>query len=152
MTTETLHHTRISGARVLVGAAAGALVVTVAVVVAGAIAGGAPAAYGALVGALLVLVVFGLGAFAVNAVATWMPAASMLVALLTYTLQVLVLGLVFWALRGSGALGSTLDARWLAAAVIAGTLAWLTVQVVQATRQRIPVYELAVSAHTGGEG
>jgi ATP synthase protein I len=150
MTTETLHHTRDAGTRVLLGAAVAAAAATAAVSLAGLLIGGSAAAYGALVGALLVLLVFGLGAFAVNLVATVMPAASLLVALLTYTLQVVFMGLVFWALTRSGALGRDLDQRWLAGAIIAGTVAWVAVQIGQATRARIPAYDLGSSASTGG--
>ena len=47
--------------------------------------------------------VFGFGSFVVNTVAALMPTAALLVALLTYTLQVVAMGLVFVALSGSGA-------------------------------------------------
>ena len=43
------------------------------------------------------------------------PAASMLVALMTYTLQVALVALVFVMLTSSGAVGTTLTAGWLAA-------------------------------------
>ncbi len=142
MTTETLHHTRDAGARVLLGAAAAATVVTLGAALAGLLVSGPAAGAGALVGALLVLLVFGLGAFAVNAVASMMPAASLLVALLTYTLQVVLMGLVFWGLSTSGALGEQLDERWLAGTVIVGTLVWLAVQIRRSMRARIPAYEL----------
>ena len=52
------------------------------------------AALGAAVGALLVVFFFTFGAFSVNLVATVAPRASMLFALMTYTLQVLLLALV----------------------------------------------------------
>ena len=92
-----------------------------AAVVAGALVQGSPAAYGAAVGALIVVGVFGFGSFVVNTVATLMPTAALLVALLTYTLQVVAMGLVFVALSGSGLLGDELDREWLAGTVIAGT-------------------------------
>ena len=151
MTTEMLHPTRDAGVRVLLGAAAGAVVATVVAALAGLVLDGSAAAYGALIGGLLVLLVFGLGAFAVNAVASVMPAASLLVALLTYTLQVVVLGLVFAGLSGSGALGTDVDERWLAGAVILGTLVWLGLQIRQASRARIPVYDLGPTGRPGGE-
>lgn len=151
MTTETLHPTRDAGVRVLLGAALGATVATLGTALAGLLLGGSAAAYGALTGALLVLLVFGLGAFAVNAVAFVMPSASLLVALLTYTLQVIVMGLLFWVLTTSGTLGSELDERWLAGAVIVGTLVWVGVQIRQAARARIPVYDLGPTGRSGGE-
>ena len=151
MTTETLHRTRDTGARVLLGAAAAATVVTLGAALLALLVDGSAAAGGALVGALLVLLVFGTGAFAVNAVASMMPAASLLVALLTYTLQVVLMGLLFWTLSTSGALGARVDERWLAGTVIAGTMVWLTVQIRQATRARIPAFDLPSGDRTGGE-
>ena len=68
---------------------------------------------------------FSFGAVSVNLVATVAPRASMLVALMTYTLQVLMLALVLVAVSRSGASPETLDVRWLAGAVIAGTLVWM---------------------------
>ena len=71
-----------------------------------------------------------------------MPTAALLVALLTYTLQVVLMGLLFAVLAESGALDSALDAEWLGGTVIVGTLLWLTIQIVLTTRLRIPVYDL----------
>jgi ATP synthase protein I len=108
-----------------------------AAVVAGALAQGSPAAYGAAVGTLVVVGVFGFGSFVVDTVATLMPSAALLVALLTYTLQVVAMGLVFVALSGSGLLGDE-----LAGTVIAGTAAWVVCQIVLTMRARIPIYDL----------
>jgi len=80
-----------------------------------------------------------------DAVAALAPAASLMVALLTYTLQVVLVGAVFVGLRRSGLLEQAIDPRWLGGTVIAATLIWLTVQVVASLRTRIPVYELGVS-------
>lgn len=111
----------------------------------GGLAAGVPAVLGAAIGTAMVCVFFATGAFVLDVVATLAPAASLLVALLTYTLKVVLIGLVFVALNRSGLLGGTVDARWLGGTVIAGTLAWLVVQVVVSARVRIPVYELGVS-------
>lgn len=126
----------------LVGAALVALVAGLLTVLVGALVGGSPAAYGALAGTLLVVAVFFLGAGFVHVAAGLVPAASLLVALLTYTLQVLVLALVFAALSRSGLLDGTLDRRWLAGAVITGTVAWMVAQIVLTARLRLPVYDL----------
>lgn len=88
---------------------------------------------------------FATGTVVLDVVASLAPATSLLVALLTYTLQVVLVGLVFVALNRSGMLEDTVDARWLGATVIAGTLGWLVAQVVATMRTRIPVYELGVS-------
>lgn len=142
MTTETNQVTRHQGSRVLLGATAGSLVAGLALTLVGALVAGSTAAFGALVGTALVVLVFAGGSFAVDEVARVLPAASLLVALLTYTLQVLAMGLAFAAISRSGALDDSLDRGWLAGAVIAGTAGWLVLQIVLATRVRIPVYEL----------
>jgi len=141
MTTESKQDTR-NGGSVLLGAAAVALVLGGLTVLSGALVGGADAAYGALAGTLLAVGIFAFGSFMVNAVAGAMPAASLLVALLTYTLQVVLMALVFVALGRSGLLDDALDRRWLAGAVILGTIGWLVAQLVLATRARIPAFDL----------
>ena len=114
----------------------------VAAAVTGALVAGAPAAYGAAVGILIVVGVFGFGSFVVNTVAALMPTAALLVAMLTYTLQVVAMGLVFVALSRSGLLDAALDREWLAGTVIAGTLVWVVSQIVVTMRVRIPIYDL----------
>jgi len=123
-------------------ASAVTLVLGVATIAAAALLSGSAAAAGAAVGAGMVLVFFGLGALTVNAVAAVSPGASLMVALLTYVLQVLAVGVVFLVLDASGALDSRVDAEWLAGTVIAATLCWITAQVVAATRSRQPLYDL----------
>lgn len=134
--------------------AVGALAVLVALALADA-----PAVRGALIGAAMVLVFFLFGSVTVNLVAGVMPTAALMVALLTYTLEVVALALVFVALQNSGALESDLDRRWLGLTVIAATLTWTTAQIVGAVRTRIPAYDLpsgpaspqaAPAAHPGG--
>ena len=143
MTTETTQVTRDSGSTVLVGAAGAAGLCGLVVVALGAALGGSSAARGALVGTALVVGVFSFGTFAVNAVSELMPSAALIVAVLTYTLQVVALGLVFVALGDSGLLGDSLDRDWLGAAVIVGTLAWTTAQVVLTMRRSIPLDEVS---------
>lgn len=142
MTTESQHRIPDRGGPVLLGAAGAALVAGLVAILAGAVVGGSPAAYGALAGALLVVAVFGFGSGVVHVVAGLVPAASLLVALLTYTLQVVAMAVVLVSLETSGLLDDALDRRWLAGAVIVGTLAWLAAQVVLASRLRIPAYDL----------
>jgi ATP synthase protein I len=139
MTTET---PKVRRATVLLGAASAALVAGLVLVLVAALTGGSDAAYGAVVGTLIVLGVFATGSFAVDLVAGVLPAAALLVALLTYTLQVVVMGLVFVALSGSGLLDDTIDRAWLGGTVIVGTFAWLFSQVVLTMRIRIPAYDL----------
>lgn len=145
MTTETATPARDGGTRVLLRAALATTTVGLVLTLVAALTGGSAAAWGALIGTALVVLVFGFGAFTVNLVATVMPAAALLVALLTYALQVAVMALVFVGLSRSGLLEGTVDRTWLGGTVIAGTAAWLVVQVLLATTRRIPVYELADS-------
>ncbi|MCD4526195.1 hypothetical protein [Nocardioides sp. cx-173] len=130
----------------LVTAAAVVLVLGLLLSLVGALAQGSAAAWGAVVGTVLVLVVLGGSSLGVNAVAQVMPTAALMFALLTYTLQVVLMGLVFAVLSASGVLEETLDRAWLAGAVIGGTLIWLVSQIVLVTRRRIPVYDLPSKA------
>lgn len=116
--------------------------VGVLLVLAGALRDGAPAAYGALVGAVLVLAVLGTGSLVVGYVARTMPAASLMVAMLTYTLQVVLLLVFFMAMTRSGALDDGVDRDWLGGAIIVGALVWTFVQIVLSTTARIPAYDV----------
>jgi len=107
----------------------------------GAVTAGSDAALGSLIGAALVLFFFAFGAVVVNAVASVSPTASLLVALLTYTLEVVAMGAVFLALGRSGALGDTVDGGWIGVVVIALTLVWLAAQTFAAVRSRQPLYD-----------
>jgi ATP synthase protein I len=151
MTTESKQDTR-PGASVLLGAgvAGGGAVVVLAIVA--WVVDGAPGVTGALVGGGLTLTVFVLGIGLVSVVARALPAASLMVALLTYTLQVLVLALAVVVLDRAGLAGDEVSRGWFAAGVIAVTVLWLLGQVLAATRQRIPAFEEPVGAASpGGE-
>ena len=82
------------------------------------------------------------GGLVEGSAAAWgvVAGTTLLVALLTYTMQVAVLALVFLALQRSGALEDAVDRRWLGVTVILGTLAWTALLVRGATTQRIPLY------------
>lgn len=134
------------GLRPLVAAALVAAVLGGLLAGLGALVSGDAAAYGALVGTAIAVGVFAFGTFAVDAVAHVMPAASLVIALLTYVMQVLVLALVFVALSQSGALDSTLDRGWLGGAIVLVTLIWTAVQIRATATARIPVYEPAREA------
>jgi len=141
MTTETHRDTR-PGGSVLLGAAVAALLVgLVLTVVAGLVSGGT-AALSAAVSTGLVVVVIGFGVFVLNTVASIMPSATVLVALVTYALQLVVLAAVALTLIRNGVLESTLDRRWFGGGVALTTAAWMVAQIVAATKARIPVYDL----------
>ncbi|MQW75523.1 hypothetical protein GHK92_06530 [Nocardioides sp. dk4132] len=136
---------RHSGARVLVWAAATTAGLGLVACAVGGLVGGSAAALGVLVGALIAVAVFSFGSFTVHTVAGLMPSASMLFALLTYALQVLLLLLALVAIEEAGLVEDTLDRVWLAGGIIGGTLVWMVAQVVWTVRARIPVFDLPAS-------
>ena len=121
----------------LVGAAL-AVAVGAAVAIAGALLGsslaGRPQALGAVLGAGLMTGFYVFGTVTVSLVTAYAPRASLLVALLTYTLQVGALALVLARVDGSGMLGEALDARWVGGAVVTATVAWVALLVLLALR------------------
>ncbi len=125
------------GVAVLAGSGAGVLVAAL-----GAAIGGGAGATGALVGAGVTLLVLATGFAVVDLVAGLMPAASIVVALLTYTLQMVVLAALLVVLRESDGVGATLTPEWFAAGVIAVAASWTVCLVVHATRARVPLYDL----------
>ncbi len=154
MTTESKPGPRTGVTPLLAAVAAGAGAVLV-LVVAAALVEGRAAVVGAASGGVLTLVVFASGIAIVGTVARLVPAASLMVALLTYALQLLVLALCITAIDRAGVGEETLARGWFAAGVIAVTMLWMAGQVVAATRQRIPVYQAVPAAPTvpdpGGE-
>ncbi|WP_457206551.1 hypothetical protein [Nocardioides sp. P5_C9_2] len=150
MTTESKQDTR-RGASPLLGAATAGLVLVVLLVVLAGLLDGSAGALGAAAGGVLALAVFATGTAVVQTVAQVMPAASLLVALMTYILQVVLMGAVAVALSGSGLVGEDLSRGWFAGAIIAVTATWMVAQVWLVGRQRIPVYDLSAGARPGGE-
>lgn len=144
----TTRTTRASGVTLLLRSGAVTLVLGALLAGIGAALDGRAAALGALVGTGLVVAVCAGGSLLVNAVAGLLPSASLLFALLTYTLQVVLLLVAFLALERSGLVGAELDRRWLGGAAIVATLQWLVAQVVLTFRTRIPAYDLGPE---GGE-
>lgn len=128
--------------RFLLGPAVAAAVVGVVLVIAGALAAGSTAALAAAVGSVAVTVVFAFGNLTVGVVARLMPSLSLVFALMTYALQLAAVTAVFAGLARSGALDESLDRTWLAAGVIAATLAWTLAQVVVNMRARVLLYDL----------
>jgi ATP synthase protein I len=154
MTTESKTGPRKGLSPVLGALGLGALAVLVLTVVAG-LTDGRPAVVGASAGGVLTLTVFASGVAAVGFVARLLPGASLLVALLTYALQLLVLALVVAAIERADVTGATLSRGWFAAAVIVVALTWVVGLLVTATRQRIPLYDTPGTVgpvrHPGGE-
>jgi ATP synthase protein I len=95
---------------------------------------GRPQVLGALAGAVLVGVFFLFGALTTGFVAAHAPQISLVVALMTYTLQVLLLAVVLVGVSRSERLGEALDERWLGGSVLVGALAWTGALVAGAMR------------------
>lgn len=130
------------GGSVLVGALVATVLVLTVLTVGGALLSTPATAVGLAAGGLAVLVVLAAGTAVVHTVAGLAPAASLLVALLTYTLQVIVLALVVTALGRSGLAGETVSREGFAVGVVAATLVWLTAQIWRSTQVRLPAYDL----------
>lgn len=129
--------------RIAALAGAGCLVTGLLAAGAAALLADPGAAYGALVGAVIAAAIFVTGALAVHVVARTMPAAALLVALLTYLSQVVLAFLVFWRLSDSGLLtDGTLDRTWIGGVLVLCTLLWMAVQIRVVTRARAPLYDL----------
>lgn len=141
MTTESKQDTR-PGAFVLLGAAAAALLVGLLMVLVAALVSGTTAALSVAAGVGLVVSVIGFGVFTLNTIASIMPSATVLVALVTYALQLVVMAAVLLTLVRSGMLEGALDRRWLGGGVAVAALAWMVAQIIAAMRARIPVYDL----------
>ncbi len=130
------------GLRHMVGAAGFSLMAGLVVAAIAAGFDGPGSAAAAAAGVLIALGVMCLGTATVHLVSAVMPAASMLVALLTYTLQVVLLLVVFASLDRVGDFAAQPARTWLAVGVIVVALAWTFAHLVIATRARIPTYDL----------
>ena len=138
MTTATLRQTpsmRVPG----VG---GALAVTLLIGVTSSglavIGWGAAQLAGALVGTGVVAAFFVFGMVNTALAAAFAPRVALVVALSTYTVQVVALALLLVAVSRSGMVPDSLDVRWLAGTVIAGAIGWTVALVVDALRTPLP--------------
>lgn len=152
MTTATPGYRTIARGSAVLGASVSTVVAGAGLVALAALLSGTAGAAGAFAGSLTVCVFFLLGAATVGSVVRVAPNLSLLVALLTYTLQVVLLALVFRGVSRSGALAAGVDAAWLGWSVIGCTLVWTTAQVLQTLRTRQLVYDLPETDGKPGEG
>lgn len=113
------------------------------------------AALGAALAAVMVIGFFASGAIVLNAVARVMPTAALLIALMTYSLQVVMIGVVFVVVRRVGLVGSgessSVDSTWLGVSIIVLTLVWMTATTIAAMRQRIPIYHPSSHLQVGAK-
>ena len=149
MTTEMPATTSIGG-RALAWSVAAVVGIAGALFVAARVAADGRAGLGVVIATAMVVGFFAFGSIVLNAVARAMPSAALLIAMMTYTLQVVLIGVVFIAVRRSGLVGtdaeSAADATWLAVSIIVLTLVWMIATTIVAMRQRIPVYDLGAGA------
>ena len=127
----------------LVVAMAATAFVGVVTVVLAAVVSGDEAARAALVGAGVVLAFFVLGAFFLHFAAGVMPGASLALAMLTYTFQVLALLALFVGASRADWPATDAAQTWFAGAVIAGTVAWTIGHIAAAVRMRQPLYDVS---------
>lgn len=141
---------RVPGALAIAGGAA--VLATVALLVAASATTGSAAVLGVLVAAGIVLVVFGLGTAAVSVVARILPSAALMIAMVTYLLQVVLMAVILTVLQRSGLLGDEIDRAWLGGAVIVLAFVWLIAQTIATATARIPVYDLPSGEPTATPG
>ena len=108
----------------------------------GFVLAGAPGGLGALVGGVLVVLVFGTGALAVDLMARRSAVEALLMAMTTYLGQVIVLVTVLVVLSRSGLVGDELSRGWLAGGVVVVALTWSIGQIIVHRKARIPMYQL----------
>jgi ATP synthase protein I len=146
MTTESKQVRRPLGLAPLLGAASCALGSGLLLMLVALLVSGGSAAGPVMGGAALAIAVFLFGSLTVSLVATVLPSASLMVALLTYVLQLLLMTVVLAGLAASSTVLDGSRGRWLAGGVVAAALTWSLTQLVLATRRRIPVYDLELLA------
>jgi len=109
---------------------------------AGGLVAGSPGALGALVGGSIALCFFMFGSLVVESATRMAPQTAIVVALMTYTLQVALVAAAFALLTSTGAVGTTLSGGWIAGGVIVATVTWTLAQLVASARARIPAYDI----------
>ena len=146
MTTESRAISRSSslvpGVRVIVRAAALTALAGVVLVGAAAVVHGADAAAAAAVGAGLVVFVVSFGTLSLHVVASAMPTASLLVALVTYATSLAIVLLVFLAITRGDVFSGDQERGWLAAAMVLATVVWTAAHLVLTARERAPYFDL----------
>jgi hypothetical protein len=138
--------------RVLLAGSLAVLATTTVLTVLAATTADAPGVRGGLLGGGIVLGFFVFGTVSVGFAARMVPATALMVAMLTYTLQVVVIGLVFVALKQSGLFEDDLSDGWLAAGLIAGTFSWMIAQLVATLRTPIAPWEPSEAKTSGTPG
>lgn len=142
MTSESRRLPVSPGSRVLVQASLGLIAAVVVTALVAFLASGADALSTVVTAGVVTAMVLAFGSWAVHVVAAAMPAASLLVALMTYGLQIVVLTAFLALVTDSPQWGESILPGWFAASVIVSVLAWVVLQVVFSVRARVPAYDL----------
>lgn len=144
MTTESTT-TPDPGMRVLGGATVAGLAVSTVVTLLAAVTSGGAAVGGAAVGGFALTLVMAYGTFVVHVAAKAVPHLSLLVAIMTYALQIASMIAFFLVLDRVGAMGESVDGTWMVAGVVVASLTWSTVQIWLSAKARIPLYDLPLA-------
>lgn len=115
-------------------------VVGVAFAAAGLVGG--PQGLGIGIGGAVVAVFFGTGLAIMSAALKFHPRAALLLALMTYVLQMALVTLVFVAMDRGGLFGDVVDATWLTVSVAVSTVLVTAGLMWWAARIRVPIYDL----------
>jgi ATP synthase protein I len=146
MTTESRATSRpsglVPGVRVVARAAALTALVGAFLVGAAAVVHGSEPAAAAAVGAGLVVLVVSFGTLSLHVVASAMPTASLLVALVTYTTQLAIVLLVFLAITRGEVFSGDQARGWLAGSMVLATVVWTVAHLVLTARERVPYFDL----------
>jgi len=119
-----------------------ALVATAVCAVVAAIVVGGSGLLGALIGGGVVLLFFGATPAVLGPVAKATPALSLLFAMIFFVTKVIALLALFVVLKRSTGESGAIDAESVSVSVIVTTLAWLLARILDATRERTPLYDL----------
>lgn len=120
---------------------AGIATIVVCAVVAGVVVG-TEGVVGALIGGVIVLAFFGATPTVLGPVTKATPALSMMFALIFFFTKVVALFALFVVLRRSSGDSGAIDPESVSVTVIATTMVWLGARVLDATRERMPIYDL----------
>lgn len=130
------------GAAVLGGTFLLTAAASVGVIGVAAIVSDSEAVTAAAAGSVSTLLVMGFGSYVVHVVARAVPSLSLLVALMTYVLQLVMMIAFFLVLSRSGEFSDAVRSPWLVAGVGVAVLGWVTTQVRLAGKVRTLAYEL----------
>lgn len=107
---------------------------------------------GAIIGGVVVLAFFGATPAVLGPVTKTSPGLSLMFAMIFFTTKVVALLALFIVLRESTGESGPIDAESVSVTVIATTLAWIGARLLDATRERTPIYDLPESGGTDSDG